>query len=466
MKDRRLILQRIAQKLADNNLKRKNRRKAKRRRVNVDYENFKSQLTGDFSYENLATKLMPPNLSFLLSSSKSDFSLEKLKKNTLSNNGIFKVPKHFSIINYPTESYKFIQQVAASLITQQYTTISIDYKNCESVGLAAQVLLDIILKDIKTFFERLNRYPKIKTKVREIGGTNIINENIKKMLFSVGSPSILSNKAIHFDDIVPYKLCIHDREKEPDAVKVIEQKDIDTTTLADYVLDSLKRVHKTLTADKLDDLCTVIGEVLINAEEHSTTKYRYSIGYFHEINDHEGHYGLFRLVILNFGKTIYEKFKDPDCPNPAIVKRMRELSEGYTRKKFFGQGFEEETLWTLYALQDGVSSVAPSTRRRGSGSMKFIESFFNIKGENKINENISRMSILSGNTVIEFDGSYKITVRKVDEEKFKVMTFNDSGSIEDKPNSKFVKFVDNYFPGTIFSAKILLNEDDIRENGK
>jgi len=49
----------------------------------------------------------------------------------------------------------------------------------------------------------------------------------------------------------------------------------------------------------------------------------------------------------------------------------------------------------------------------------------------------------------------------VDDEEYKYMTFNESGRIEDKPDSKFVKFIDNYFPGTIISAKILFNEDDL-----
>jgi hypothetical protein len=129
--------------------------------------------------------------------------------------------------------------------------------------------------------------------------------------------------------------------------------------------------------------------------------------------------------------------------------------------------FEEETLWTLYALQEGVTSIAPVIyKRRGNGSIQFIESFFNIKGRQKNADEISRMTILSGNTNITFDGTYNITEHKIEIENFKYMTFNQSGRIEDKPDKKFVKFVDNYFPGTIISAKILFNEDDIKDNIK
>lgn len=206
-------------------------------------------------------------------------------------------------------------------------------------------------------------------------------------------------------------------------------------------------------------MCTVIGEILINAEEHSTTKCRFSIGYFQELNNNGKHCGVFKLAILNFGKTIYETFSDPGCPNKEVVEKMKALSENYTKKGFFTfRKLEEETLWTLYALQEGVTSIA--NKKRGNGSIQFIESFFNMKEDKENCDKVSRMSILSGSTCITFNGEYKITEKEIDGDKFKFMTFNKSGNIEEKPDENFVKCVDNYFPGTIISAEILFNEGD------
>ena len=200
------------------------------------------------------------------------------------------------------------------------------------------------------------------------------------MIFSVGSPVTLKVREQKFNDIIPYKLCVHDNEKEQDLDIRMEQKELDTTEMAEYVIDCLQRMNKELTPDKLDDLCTVIGEILINAEEHSSTKYRFSIGYFKEENIDGKHFGIFRLVILNFGQTIYEKFKNEDCPNKAIVSKMKELSKSYTKRNmFFQRKFEEENLWTLYALQEGVTSISPKDYKRRNGSIRLIESFFNIK---------------------------------------------------------------------------------------
>lgn len=281
-------------------------------------------------------------------------------------------------------------------------------------------------------------------------------------MFSVGSPVTFKIREQHFPDIIPYKLCIHDNEKEKDYDRRIEQKELDTTEMADYVIKCLERMNQKLTSAKRDDLCTVIGEILINAEEHSTTKYRFSIGYFQELNIENKHFGIFRLVILNFGQTIYDKFKDESCPNQEIVEKMKSLSNSYTKRSYFSKReFEEENLWTLYALQEEVSSVSPTEYKRGNGSIRFIESFFNIKRSQEVDD-ISFLTIQSGRTRIHFNGKYNI-VNKVNSnnDTFAVMTFNDSGNIEDKPDNKYVYQTNDYFPGTIISAKLLLNDDDL-----
>ena len=467
-KDKKAILIYIAKKRGENDLKRRQLKKDRRREKHEAYLLLKQELNGNIKYENLVDKWLPPNLSYLIFEPKSPFFAEKLAKIKLNNKGIFQVPRNFSIVEHPNEAYVFLQELTAALLFQKYSHIKIDYSRCKTADLGAQVLLDIIIKDIIIFYRKCQGHPHTAPKVKGIQGINVLNEDVKKLLFSVGSPSIHSNKSINFDDIIPYSLCVHDRESNRIPSEIIKQKDIDTTKLADYVVECLRRFNKKLTPEKREDLCTVIGEALINAEEHSTTQYRYSIGYFHEIKEHGQHYGLFRLVILNFGKTIYEKFKDPNCPNKSVVEKMKLLSQSYKNNKFFfSRQFEEETLWTLYALQEGVTSVAPEDyKKRGNGCIQFIDSFFNIKGERSQKDNISRLSLLSGNTNIIFDGTYNIKEKTIDGDKFKFMTFNNSGNIEEKPDSKYVSYVANYFPGTMISAKILFNEDDLEDENR
>ena len=466
MKNKKEILKRIAEKRFRRELRSREKKRLLRKSFQKKYEVARESLNQDTSFENIFDKWLPPNLKYLLTCEQSDFHYDKVIKDIPENNGVFLVPKEFSLIDYPEVSFKFIKNVLGALLSKKYSEIIIDYTQCNRLDLGAQVFLDIILKEIISFYNKCNTFKSTRPFIKRIGGKCKPKTDIEKLLYSVGSPAIHTNKTIHFPDILPYKLCIHNRDESGNPIKIREQKDIDTTKLVDYVLDSLKKINRTLTLDKLDDLSTVIGEILINAEEHSTTKHRFSIGYFQDIKQNGNHFGVFKLIILNFGKTIYDKFKDPDCPNVEVVRKMKSLSEQYTRKKFFiFKSFEEETLWTLYALQEGVTSIAPERYiKRGHGSIQFIESFFNIKGKMKERDDISKMTILSGNTNITFDGTYNIKKKSIDGEEFKYMTFNESGNIEDKPDASFVKFVDKYFPGTIISAKILFNNDDLIES--
>jgi hypothetical protein len=75
-------------------------------------------------------------------------------------------------------------------------------------------------------------------------------------------------------------------------------------------------------------------------------------------------------------------------------------------------------------------------------------------------DNISYLSIVSGNTRITFDGTYRLIdkFKGKNNRKFKMMTFNRNGDIKQKPDKKYVSFVKNYFPGTIISAKICIKE--------
>jgi hypothetical protein len=371
------------------------------------------------------------------------------------------VPSYFSISERPSETYDFIIQLISILHNQSTAILHIDYAECKKIDIDAQIFLDIILKDFISFFHS-SKARNQRVKLLEINAINIDNVDVRKILFSIGSNKILRNKEIYFPDILPYHLCVGNKEKKGDPIDIASQKEVDITNLVDYILACLKKFDRELTPEAKSDLCQVIGEILINAEEHSTLKYRYSIGYYQDKNEDGRHYGTINLVILNFGQTIFEKFKDPLCPTQHIVKRMNELSESYTKRKFFiFKQFEEETLWSLYALQEGVTTKA-NYRKRGNGSIRFIESFFNLRGNNCVNDDVSRLTILSGNSKITVDGSYLTTEKVSGSNNFKVITFNKSGNIEDAPDKKFVTFVDNYFPGTMIFAKILVQDDDVQ----
>ncbi len=442
-------------------LKSKNDKKKLRYKIDIKHLELIKYFGKTLDPYDVLHKFLPKNIKYILFESDfSDLSIYKLDPpKYFKDEEKLEIPINFSFEDGACKNtIEFLKKLLGLLVFQRARTVIVSYGKCKKISLEAQVFLDIILKDIITFFKRCNQYKKLKPRVKRIRGDDISNPDIKKLLYSVGSPAIHADYEIKFKDIIPYKLCIHNSLNT--SKKNIAQKDVDTTTLADYVIDSLERMNISLSGTEIENLCNVIGEILINAEEHSSNNFRYSIGYFTEKRENGKHYGIFRLVIMNFGQTIYEKFKDPYCKNKSSVEKMRRLSDQYTRRGLFTPAeFEEETLWTLYSLQEGVTSTDPKVyKKRGNGSLRFIENFFKLRGKN-FTDYESKMTIVSGKSRIIFDGKYDITPTVVDGETFQCVSFNESGNIMNKPDNKYVNFAPTYFPGTYISAEIYFSEN-------
>lgn len=457
MKNKKQIKDRLAR------IKHRKLVKRKRRGLSKKKIKLKGRLDETKNIADIKYSLLSDNLKYIADCAKTDillpsfYSSEKLKTTRT-----IAVPELFSLVDNTDESFAFIKDVINCIYHNKVKKLRLDYSNCETMHLEAQIYLDVLLRDIFIYSRKLSeKYPHY-SYLESVKPIKIKNNNVRKLLYSIGSFAILRKESIKFDDIVPYNLCEFKINPTGNKLFNIETKERHVTEMVEYVIDSLDRMNIELTADSIENLSIIIGEILINAEEHSTNKHRFSIGYFQEHGMDMEQYGIFNLAILNFGETIYDKFKDENCPRQDLVAQMEKLSNEYTKKRFFGSTIKEETLWTLYALQEEVTSVSPEkNRKRGNGSIKFIESFFNLKGNNGNQDDISRLAILSGNTSIIFDGTYGIQEIKKSSEKFKVMTFNNEGNISNKPDSKYVKFVENYFPGTIISAQILISKDDI-----
>ena len=385
----------------------------------------------------------------------------KTKKYSFSNkkqifkNGVINIPETFSLIDNYSETTNFLNKLFNTLDQQSYGSIIIDYQYCKQIDVGASVCMDIMLSEFINYFNKCER-GRHKVRINRIKPINYESYNIKKILFSIGAFRNIRGFVVNFENILAFPIIIGNNKDPQNPSK----REIDITKTVDYVIESLGKLNKTLTATAETNFYKVIGEVLQNADEHSDLSRRYSIGYFE--NSKQGDYGVFNLAILNFGNTIYETFKNPSCENKYVLNQMKDLSSKFTKKGFFKSAeFEEETLWTLYSLQDGVTRIEDWDR--GNGSIRFIENFFKLKGETS--DTISKMVISSGHTRVIFNGEYD-TVEKIrgsNNKKYKMMTFNKTGDIEDKPDPKYVTFEKNYFPGTLISARIRMDFENTED---
>lgn len=370
-------------------------------------------------------------------------------------NNTFKIPQVFSIIENYTETTIFLRKLFNALYNQSFEEIFIDYQDCKEIDVCASMCMDIMLADFINYYKLCSK-DRHTVKIQSIKPINYNRYEIEKILFSIGAYKNLKGFNITFDNVIPFPIKIGHKDNP----RLSEKREVDITQTVDYIIDCLAKLNKRLTDSAETNFYKVIGEVIQNAEEHSNTKTRYLIGHFEENKNGSNDYGIFNLAILNFGNTFYETFKKSENPNVAVIEQMEALSKKYTTNGLFKRKkFEEETLWTLYALQDGVTRI--KDWNRGNGAIRFIESFINLKGDTQT-DNISKMVITSGHTRIIFDGKYQITKQKRgnEEKEFKMMTFNTSRDIEQLPDENYVIYEDNYFPGTIISVKLKLDYEN------
>lgn len=376
-------------------------------------------------------------------------------------NGELLIPECFSLIENSIESFDFLKKLLVTLHVNKVEKVILDYSACKRIDVDASICMDIILGEFIMFF----------TKCTQLGyGDDIciksikpINfedkENVKKVLFSIGAYRNIRGFKIDYPDIIDLPVITNNNESED----VWSKSEVDLTKIVEYIKRCLGRLNRELTIEAENEFYKVIGEIMSNALEHSTTPYSYAIGFFQETHNDNEHFGVFNFSIFNLGETIYQTFKSDNCQNMKAVSEMNALSDNFTKNGFFKKAsFEEETLWTLYSLQEGITS---KPKKRGNGSIQFIENFFKLKGD-MLKDNISSMVIVSGNVRIVFDGTYQI-IEKAKEgsnRQYKFITFNESGEINDEPNKKFVTFAPNFFPGTLISARILIKFDNTNTN--
>jgi hypothetical protein len=393
---------------------------------------------------------LPSILSFLFSNENNFTS----KKPHIPESGILTLPRIFSLTRNPEESYQFLKNLLYTLRFSDKKNIKINYGKCEKIELGASITMDIILKEFIQYFKEL-RNKHLNVPILSIVAININNEDVNKFLFSIGASNTIRGIHVNYPDVLTYPLKIGRKGIN------IGQKEVESTKLVEHIEKCLNKMNKTLNQESRENFADIIGEVLNNAEIHSSTENRFSIGHFEYPKNIKQEAGVFQFVIFNFGQSIYQRLNDPvACKNKIILKEMRQLSKKYTDKFLLGIGKDkivEETLWTLYTLQDGVSCISP---HRGNGTIRFIESFLELSGRDI--DNVSNMNLLSGNSRIIFDGTYQ-TVEKINPsgEKHKIITFNTSSTLDDKPDEKYVKFVENFYPGMMLYAHIHIKQENL-----
>ena len=349
------------------------------------------------------------------------------------------IPTNLSLISNPNESIEVIRKIYTLACNHNVENIFLDFKNVKELDICASTIMDTIILEI------INKRKKSNRNIA-LSGEYYGNDYKVKSILEVSG--IVKHLGFELE--------------EPPNIKKLELIECGdsgavSTKVTEYFNDCFQIFNYQLTKRGRLYFSKLVGEIIDNCKLHGGENSKwYTLGhFFNEENQVEC-----QLVIFNFGNTIYESLKDSSTTyeTKESLERMKKVHSNYFEKLFWN----EEALWTLYALQDGVSRKRDENDPdRGSGTVNFIDSFqkFGDTSEGKI----PKMSIISGNTFILFNNKYKLEDIIIRGQKRKVIAFNNENDLCKPPDKSNVKIIKNKFPGTVIALKFYLKKDYIEK---
>lgn len=352
---------------------------------------------------------------------------------------IIEIPEKFSLITNPEESLQTLKKIFTAIQNEKVQELFLDYYKCEELGLCASSVTDIIILNGIKYRKIINKplntrgnVPKSK-EAREIF---IISGLVKHL----GISKIENNNTVRLD-------ILKNEEQSKMTDKIIQ-----------YYDRCLNTQNYQLTVQGKSKFAHMIGEVLDNVNQHAGDLATwYASGHFNIDKDRKD--GKCRLVLFDFGDSIYEGLNREDT-----TEYTKKLLKDKTKEHYniFNKKWNEEPLWMLYVLQYNVSRKRVDIDDdRGKGTIKLINNFMHI-GKN-MDGNNPIMAILSGNGYILFDSTYNLKEEIVNGKKIPIIAFNEENDLSKKPDSKYVKRIDEKFPGTMISMEFYLDKEYIEK---
>ena len=364
------------------------------------------------------------------------------KKNQIS------FPKEFSFIENPIHTIQSLKRLAKIAISKKSRFITIDQSQCELVDHCAESVLAALGKDAKRRHRILfdGNFPG-KSEQRDI-------------VIATGLTRALNIKGIE-EPKGFLKFPLRRGASQRATGSESNPSEVIATKLTEYVDTCLKSYGFELTPTAGRYLSSIAGEVIGNAEDHSGMPHWWVSGYVRRLTKK---FADCHLTFFNFGKTIYESMMT--LPEDSLLrKRIDALVSHHTEKAhFFPSKWTVENLWTLYALQEGVSRKNVDKDRvgnRGQGTAKLI-CFFQELGQTSRNGLEPKMCLVSGETHITFDMRHKMTIRRnEDNEERWIIAFNDNNNLLEPPDPNSVQHMPEKFPGTLISLRFFFDVEHL-----
>ncbi|MEZ8191735.1 MULTISPECIES: protein kinase family protein [Vibrio] len=371
----------------------------------------------------------------------------------------FKVPGCFDLFAAPEEVLTAIAKFRSAALNPKIDEINIYHRNVVSNCLASEVLLGIVASEVRNFRGRHKhplRYQGVLPKSR--------SRAARVLLVHTGLLRQLMDKDNEDAKQISHNRDVHVYRAENRFEQALSSTGDDKTTevaeeCVEHLEECLNEHLLTLSASAKFRLVACLGEILDNANEHCnrTSKVWYVRSY---LNNNWKKHRYFELCVFNLGQSIAESFEVLD--DVSAIKRE---ALSYVQKHINVPGLTKESLLTVAALQGNVSSKRDTDDTRGQGSVTLIETFETIYNDycslrvnGSDNAPLPQMSLISGNTVINFDSTYSSLTHEHDDgsESF-VISFNKSNTLDERPDPEYVRTMKEVkFPGVMINIRIPL----------
>lgn len=352
------------------------------------------------------------------------------------------VPETFSFTRNPEAVLRTIAQMRGVATNFNVREIYFDHSALVSYELAAEAVLDVIVREVSR--ERRRRARSL-----SLVGVYPTNEDAARFIKGIGISHHLEVENTELPKQEQDKLVIFERHRRAASAPgvIADQKGVVIQEFVEYVDKCLATIDREMTHVGRAKLCEYTGEIIDNVEQHASSQHWYLAGYL----DISLHPPMCEVVIFNFGKTFAETFSEL---HPASFPRQQvgPYIERHQTQGWFSPSWTQEDLLTLVALQGGVSSKAVDQNdTRGQGTVELIRFFQDVCSEYHQGERKAEMALVSGSTHIRFDGTYGL---RQDSMGRWTIAFNQSNTLADPPDRKYVRHLqDAFFPGTVVSIR-------------
>lgn len=354
----------------------------------------------------------------------------------------FKVPSDFSLSRNPEGCIRFFRKLVEYARSARCPRITLDHRNVTNLGLGADSLLGVLLREIR---QELSWVPKA-----YIRGLKPKDAHIRRIMDEVGSVRTLFGDN---EEDVLISTSSSARVFRYRNSRVVPPKDPfvpgpasrATAAFVDHLERCVSLRNKQLTESGRLRLCEYIGEILDNATEHAGTHDWLAAGY---IDPRDANL-TYRAVILSLGRDFAGSFQA--LPKDSYGwQSVEPYLLAHRRSALFGGAWSEEDLLTVVALQGDISSKNQGEDTdRGQGTVDLISFFQGVSVELAIRELPAQMHLLSGATQIVFDGRYSMSF--VPDLNRWIIAFNDLNDLFQKPDPRAVTHRGEHFPGVVVS---------------